>query len=147
MKYKHDIFKYTLTFFILIILLSIGDLGQSSLANERMTALLGEWKGTCSFSVGENGFTPLKATILLHVSEQSDRRFKCNIEGYIDGVPYRSSLAGEIDEHHKNIYAIDNNGIIYTGYFVTNHIIRLYSFEKKSKTRIIQYRLKKLPDT
>lgn len=146
MKLKHDIFKYTISFLVLVILLSIGDLGQSSFTSERITALLGKWKGTNSFCVGENGFTPLKANVLLHISEQSDRRFKGYIEGHIDGVQYKSGLTGAIDDDGKTMYAIDPNGTIYTGYIISNHFIRLYSFEKNSKTRVILYRLKKISD-
>jgi hypothetical protein len=138
--------KKSCLLFILVSLLLTGLLGGQLYANEQIPSLLGKWKGRYSFSVAETGFTSLQATFILHIYEQSDKNFKGRIDGAIDGSRYSKNVSGTIDENNKNICANTSDGVTYAGYFVTDSIIRLYSFEKDKKTRIIKYLLRKIHD-
>lgn len=146
MKHKYPVIKGVILCFLFMVVSNLGGHGKIVSANERVPYLIGKWKGACSLSVSTNGFVPMKASLVLHVFEQIDRKFIGYIEGFTDGIRYRMELSGAVDDRDRNIFAIDKSGTIYSGYFVTSHRIVLYGFENKSEPKIIQYKLKKISD-
>jgi hypothetical protein len=129
---------------LIILITSLLFYGSSAYGQELVPLLKGKWVGTVLVQATSTGFSSLKNTISLNISEQSSLEFKGNAERKKDGKNISWNFGGYLDKKGRNNCLINqNNKNILIGYMINNNLIKLYSWENDENNKVVVYILKK----